>query len=735
MQQRNEDGKNYQIQTGDNNTNIIGGVHNHGPSEIVSSGEKLDDTVQRIREAIRGSIEAHCSTMRVLDMPEPIKLTGENGIYTNVYILEKPSKLRDARDIRNAVDILEPIELRTAQDPDDARPIREDDGFIFGRRIRRLPGLEVVENHPKLMVLGKPGAGKTTFLKYLAMECITGRFEADKVPFFVTLKDFAEAPESPHLVEFLAKKVSRAMGESPRSDKIDSSQIVTRLLKYGRVLILLDGLDEVRGRDSKRIIDEIKDSAEDFNKSFFVITCRIAAREYDLDQFTEVEVADFNDQQIEIFAKNWFRANDDRQIATIFAQRLRQNESIQELASNPLLLTLFCLVFGESREFPKKRADLYEEGVKILLKKWDAKRKIQRDVVYKNLDVQEREDLLSFVAFQMFMGKEINLKQWRIQKHIADYIQNLGNDDPTSKSLEDDSKVILQCIEAQHGLLVERAREVYSFSHLTLQEYFTARQINRTNQPKKQRKLIKTLKHEFFNKRWREVFLLTVELSSDASDLLLEIKKEIDSRFIHDQILQIFLQWAKEKSLSVSTSNLSAVRAFYYGLALNFGCELAWKIEPNFYDKYPGLKLDNALNDTLNRAEARAGLSPKQELFKALSLTEDNDFRDQLLTLYNRLPLDSGRQWGETDGKLLWVQDLRASMISYRNIGHNFSKQRELLRKYYNSNLFLLECLATANYVRRDVRKQIKETLLKNRSPHLARIHAFCQKITRPLRS
>jgi predicted NACHT family NTPase len=35
---------------------------------------------------------------------------------------------------------------------------------------------------------------------------------------------------------------------------------------------------------------------------------------------------------------------------------------------------------------------------------------------------------------------------------------------------------ILKSIEAQHGLLVERSRGIYSFSHLTFHEYFTARQ-------------------------------------------------------------------------------------------------------------------------------------------------------------------------------------------------------------------------------------------------------------------
>jgi predicted NACHT family NTPase len=285
MQQRNEDGTNYQIQTGENNINYYGGGYPPYPPEIVSSGVELDDIVQQTREAIRASLKAQCGTMRVLDMPNPIDLTGENGIYTNVHILEG-----------------------TTHATEDARAIGEDDGSEFGRRGQREQGKKVVQKHPKLMVRGKPGAGKTTFLKYLAMECITGGFAEDKVPFFVILKDFAEeAQHSPSLVEYLANKVAMAIGESSMLGGITPAEIVKRLLLNGRVLILLDGLDEVvLKKDCDRIIREIKDSANYFDKSFFVITCRTAAQEYVFERFTEVEVAEFDDQQINSFVTNWF---------------------------------------------------------------------------------------------------------------------------------------------------------------------------------------------------------------------------------------------------------------------------------------------------------------------------------------------------------------------------------------------------------------------------------------------
>jgi predicted NACHT family NTPase len=131
--------------------------------------------------------------MKVLDMNQPIELTGERGIYTNVNILEKITG-------RRRLDI---AELLQNCNPEDF------ERFGLNRvSEKRVPGLEAVQRYSKLMVLGKPGAGKTTFLKYLAMQCIEGQFQANRVPLFITLKDFAEAPKQPDVLEYIAQQLS-----------------------------------------------------------------------------------------------------------------------------------------------------------------------------------------------------------------------------------------------------------------------------------------------------------------------------------------------------------------------------------------------------------------------------------------------------------------------------------------------------------------------------------------------
>ncbi|MEH2204386.1 MAG: hypothetical protein V7K53_09945 [Nostoc sp.] len=132
--------------------------------------DDIDALVQEIREKVKSSIKQKCGTMRVLDMDRPIELTGERGIYTNVNILEKTTK-------RKRVKIGQLLQKFDREDFDHFG--------LHEASEKRVPGLQAVQHHNKLMVLGKPGAGKTTFLKYLAMHCIEGQFLTNRVPVFI----------------------------------------------------------------------------------------------------------------------------------------------------------------------------------------------------------------------------------------------------------------------------------------------------------------------------------------------------------------------------------------------------------------------------------------------------------------------------------------------------------------------------------------------------------------------
>jgi transcriptional regulator with XRE-family HTH domain len=279
--------------------------------EPIASSDDLEALVRQLRSQGSASIQKRCGEMRVLDMTTPI---GLGSIYTDVNILERlASKTR--RDLGELMDC----------GPE------EFDRFGLGKvREKRVNGLEAVEQVKQLMILGRPGAGKTTFMKRLATVSNGGEFLAGQVPIFVTLKEWAETMGKPGLLEFVGRSFSEPIVS------------VTQALEAGRGLVLLDGLDEVLEADHDRVLTEIRSFAENYSDNHIVITCRIAAREYIFQQFTEVEVADFSDEQIQEFANRWFlvrepEAVDDEGLSTVgqlFWDALSDREPVKELAAN-----------------------------------------------------------------------------------------------------------------------------------------------------------------------------------------------------------------------------------------------------------------------------------------------------------------------------------------------------------------------------------------------------------------
>jgi len=270
-------------------------------------------------------------------------------------------------------------------------------------------------------------------------------------------------------------------------------------------------------------------------------------------------MADFDEEQILTFATNWF--NNKAVKAGRFMERLEENERTKELATNPLLLTLLCLAFEESGDFPANRYELYKEGLDALLKKWDAKRGIHRDQVYKKLSPQRKEDLLSKLALTTFEGSDYFFKQKVAEQYITEYIRNLPDASNDEETLQLDSEAVFKSIEAQHGLLVERAKSIYSFSHLTFHEYFTAREIIVGKQFSEE--ALQNLVSHITDKRWREVFLLAVGMSPNADRLLLLMKERVDAIVAPDEKLHKFLMWVEENSSLVNICYQPAIRAFY----------------------------------------------------------------------------------------------------------------------------------------------------------------------------
>jgi predicted NACHT family NTPase len=150
-------------------------------------------------------------------------------------------------------------------------------------------------------------------------------------------------------------------------------------------------------------------------------------------------------------------------------EAVEASERIQDLAINPLMLTVIALVHRDRVKLPDRRAELYAEAVDVLLGKRDEARGIKESPILEGraFDVGDRRLLLQRVALVMHEQgrKEIDTEAlWRLLcEHFAGLCQGEAE---TRRAAQH----FLRSVTERSGLLVARGEGVYAFSHLTFQE-------------------------------------------------------------------------------------------------------------------------------------------------------------------------------------------------------------------------------------------------------------------------
>ncbi len=616
-----------------------------------------------------------------------------------------------------------------------------------------IKGVDAVKKYPKLMVLGRPGSGKTTFLKYLALKCSEGLLFEDKIPAFVALRSYSETYGKPDLLSYISNQfIKRHQVGTSASDNI--REYVLEALKAGKYLLLFDGLDEVSEENDRRVLNQIRQLSEEYCENHIVISCRIASSEYTFEKFTEVEIANFDRNQIKVFVNNWFRPKNIEK-ANEFIQELSKNSPLEELANSPLLLTLLCLVFEELNSFPPSRSELYEEGIDILLKKWDAQRGIERSQIYKRLSTRRKADLLSYIGYMTFKEEKYFFKRRDAQAYIRKYIENLSNSSETEHELELDSDAILKSIEAQHGLLTERAKSIYSFSHLTFHEYFAARKMISSN-------LIEVLKGNFFKSRWREVILLASEMMDSADEFISCVSTATFSLPQSNEKTLAFLGWLEEKIServiddSQRSPSAFTVRAYYFEqviadyskqarhfpittmlLARNPNVPHIKKNEVSgakdvllrrstigdlLHITQPSLKRDEHILDAIRGFSSDSDISTiiHTKLTNAVNLNDSSP--EALKILLDQLKIadvdDSQSWWKEQRWK--WLEAFRELTSKHFNIGKDWKfteGEVSILEDYHYGLNLLVELMLTDSVIAKRLRQQILTKLFSASTP------------------
>jgi len=423
-----------------------------------------------------------------------------------------------------------------------------------GNELKRLSALACLDREVRLVLLGDPGSGKSTFVNFVAL-CLAGealgcaganlqrlceplpRERGDDrnpepqpwrhgalLPVRAILRDFAarglppagQPANADTLWAFIAAELGETLAEF-------APHLKQHLHEQGG-LLLLDGLDEVPEAGQRR--GQIKQAVESFAAAFprcrILITSRIYAYQqqvWKLAGFAEAVLAPFDQGQIERFVERWYshiaevrhlNAADAQGRAELLKRAIFTSDRLQGLASRPLLLTLMASLHAwRGGSLPEKREELYADAVDLLLDSWESQsvvRNSKGEVVviqpslaeWLKVDRVKMRDLLNELAYRAHYAQPKLVGTADIAE--GDLLSGLMR---ISANPDVNPARLVEYLSQRAGLLMLRGMGVYTFPHRTFQEYLTACHLVGDEYPNKVARLVKAEPN-----RWREVALL-----------------------------------------------------------------------------------------------------------------------------------------------------------------------------------------------------------------------------------
>jgi len=406
---------------------------------------------------------------------------------------------------------------------------------------RPLSSLEAVIGNRRLVLLGDPGSGKSTFVNRLACGlaepstvslCLTGwpPSEANCLPLLVVLRDYARSiqggePSCQHLWSFITARLqAQNLGEA--------AEPIQQCLQQGKALVMFDGLDEIPTREQRRFVrDAVTAFSQRYPDNRYLLTCRILSYQETADPneedlriagFPVFTLSPFDDGKIDRFIAAWYHEltekgtvnADERDGLTLRLQEAVRRPDLHGMAGNPLLLTVMALVHTHKGRLPDARAVLYEDTVDLLLSRWDEQKQANKQTrpgLGKLLDSAGRAEIdlkrvlwrLAFNAHEQGDtgdGQLADIPEASLQKALA----NL-NKDAEGKPDLNWARDLLDIMKLRAGLLIERLPGVFTFPHRTFQEFLAG--VYLTSEGDFARNAAALADDA---PRWREVILLAV---------------------------------------------------------------------------------------------------------------------------------------------------------------------------------------------------------------------------------
>lgn len=326
----------------------------------------------------------------------------------------------------------------------------------------------------RAVVHGTPGAGKSTFVQNLRRELAARQ---DGQPAFVlTARKYLPAFSHQTIAEYLIEGVRTSLNLSI------GNQALHDMLTLGQAVVIFDGLDEITDIALRvEMVTRITSFATEFPTTSVLVTSRAIGYErapLPADMFRTLVLDEYSADQAHEYIERWFSFAEREDLVDAFEH---ESGTVADLKSNPLMLSLLCILYRERGSIPRRRRDIYAQCADLLFHTWDSHRHIdQPEELHANGD-----RIMQEIARWVYNSSaaQNGLPQSIIEKTIGGFLRdNVGVESGEARRRSAEflefcatRAWLLGAVGSAHG------ERLFGFTHRTFFEYFTAEAESRTS--------------------------------------------------------------------------------------------------------------------------------------------------------------------------------------------------------------------------------------------------------------
>lgn len=414
--------------------------------------------------------------------------------------------------------------------------------YLFKNKIE-LTLKEALFNANHMVILGKPGGGKTLLLQYIALKASTnpGVLGINRLlPVLVPLREYSGKVT---LKEFIFHCIKDQLDHMPED-------VFEIFLERNLFIFLFDGLHEVVSKSERvEVSRHIEKFMALYPRTRMVVTSRPSGyKAASIEAIPHYTIAEFSDKEIEEFLEKWIafqgKNGEFKNSGENFQLISIKKEWIQELVRNPHLLTILAFIHRKGKKSPVKKWEFYQCAVETMMdivETW--KTHTERVIPHRDILIAVLEKVgFNLHSEELSYCDDEKLHMWL--KEALDDIQG-----HSSRREIDDIISILKEV----GFLTEKKQGLYRITHVTFQESLAAQYVS------KRKDIYNLITKKLYSSHWREVFLLSAAIAPPQQadmifDSILQAENDFED-YIHSNLLFAGEALAEQGRLNESKRN------------------------------------------------------------------------------------------------------------------------------------------------------------------------------------